>query len=592
MPDDISTLEAVMPTTTIPRPQNAPPNWRCALCGDDHHLSSPRLRVINTFCEELGTQYVCDYHAYTAMSCATEYRADIDTLILHPVYLTGPDGVTRAYTNAEAEAITTVCGRCGSRHHNDVMHMPTDLLDDNGNVILAAPRIIGHAQPLCPNCIESWHTTCSSCGRPMVAQSNGNRICPSCARFRINRSKLKPTPKFFIARDEPDDGRYTGAEIEFEIVRNYNYDQFQPIVRKLLEPLPEGLMHAETDGSLQNGLEFVTMPLSNGYIKSNRGIFEKFYDDANEFIDTSATSLNAGLHVHMSRNVITPQQAMNMEKMITTKGLMSRYLLHITKRTTDRFNQWSKTDSDPTVLQALEQDKERCTSDRYRFLNWTKNTVECRGFAGDNTVTHFIAATQFIRSLHDWAKSPNFVPKCTEYRKFLATLDYPELQRMDAAFNANKSCKTPDKDLIAQLPGAFTHRGTIYCYAPEHVETARLAQKNGVMALSGASYNNASEERRLASHIDSSVLDHVQGTRYDLDPGLIPTWVFIGGDQHIPPITNDCQVMLAFLRCRVHPAGCRVFVGTYVFNMLLRANTMGYLTESEDDVVTATEETF
>jgi hypothetical protein len=428
---------------------------------------------------------------------------------------------------------------------------------------------------------------------------SGNFTCSSCARFTIQHSKRKYAPIFFKAADTDTDTRFTGAEIELEFT---NGTDLHVMTRKLLEPLPDKLMHAETDGSLMHGVEFVSMPLSAQYIEANRGIFEKFYDTASPCIDVHATARNAGLHVHLSRDAIRPEEAARMEQLVTKSGLMSRYLLHLTKRTPDKFSQWASASADPTVVDKLKRGVAQLGVNRYRFLNWTEKTVECRGFAGSHDYKHLLAATQFVRAIHDFAKFDGYENKCVALRKFIANnTRYAELQAYDAAFVDSKDkvgndpCPTDQRH-----PGEFTHRGQTYCYNPN----PRGRLNDGVEELGSSAYTETMCSRMNAAHIDPVVYDPGSLQTYRLHVGLTAHYVRYNSNELTRadiqcPVTTHRNTLLQVLRAdsaaHNHPRGRDILVGAYVFTQLEQLRTLGELEsvpqgDSDDDMGIESEE--
>jgi hypothetical protein len=515
------------------------------------------VRFINCL-EDDKVFYVCKEHGYRTMAAPFEYREDLDAVLLYPFYK-GDKPVTKA----EYEAGTAVCPNCGDRVDAAALTMPAP----QGALVYSGP-------PICPSCQSNWFTTCHGCGVAMLRNQDNpdDRHCPACARYRIFGSKRRPTPVFFKA-SEADDARFTGAEIELELDGAFSREE---VTRKLLEPLPVGLIHAEEDGSLNYGVEYVTMPLSASYINQNIDLFRKFYDTAQEYANPANTRNNAGLHVHMSRAAIQPNEAVKMEELVTKPGLMQRWLLHLTRRSPDRFAHWANASPDPVVLDTLARGA-RPNVSRYRFLNWQpKATVECRGFAGDTDFEHFLTATQFVRALHDFTKSSEFDLKCTAFRRFIQNSQYEVLAKMDAKFVDSRGSNT----IKAQLaPGHFNHKGHGYYLKAE----PSVYDEAGLCGLNRSKYASVFDNRMHISHAKQTIHDPVTNATYMYSSGtpveVIQTNIEVG---KALSITTNRERVLEEARDyansqRIKFGSTCFYVGAYVFNQLEQLHTMGLM---------------
>lgn len=155
--------------------------------------------------------------------------------------------------------------------------------------------------PVCNNCFDKYYETCESCRR---AIPRGARLCQSCSEvvFKkvINGYCTKVANRFGNKSDNIKclNDRYYGLEME------YNY--FSPSVARVLfkKQYDDKLIYNKSDSSISSGVEIVTIPL----VKSK---VIKLIDDMDISRIKSNSShytvgYNAGLHIHVSRNTITP----------------------------------------------------------------------------------------------------------------------------------------------------------------------------------------------------------------------------------------------------------------------------------------------
>jgi hypothetical protein len=575
MPSDIPTADEYV-YIPPPNPDTVPSDARCSHAGCNEPI---RLRIIDCRRND-EVSYRCYEHAYEDLCVSLAPRPDLDAVLLFPIFLTSAGGGHTPHTSAEVANKASECPHCHRLTLNENLTMP-------------APRdgLTYSGPPLCPNCQDSWYTRCRTCARAMQRSGDRNNddsnVCPSCARYRIFGSKRKPNPVFFTSGESDKDTRFTGAEIELEFKGGVDLIK---ATRTLLEPLPMGLMHAETDGSLINGVEYVTMPLSSEYIITNRKMFERFYEMADDFADHNATARNAGLHVHMSRSAIKAADAAKMEEMVTRVGLTQRWLMYLTRRSPDRFNQWASTAQDPTIIDNLKRGRD-IHANRYRFLNWQSKTVECRGFAGAVDWKHFIAATEFVRALHDFAKSDKYEPKCTAFRKFIENSRYEILAEINEAFKDPRTTKKVGNDTCPtdqRAPGEFSHRGQAYCI----VLPRQSSPHHSVRGLTPRDYVSMFSSRLDSAHAPSRICDAGSGRTYEYARSFAAEryeWYTNNTPTtQMAPVTTDRHAVLDSITNAIGTTRVdldTVYCGAYVFNQLEQLNTMGMLslaTASQD----------
>ena len=162
-----------------------------------------------------------------------ELRSFDDTLICHDCL----------------EDSTVVCGRSGERMWRD---------DDAGN------EDSGH---LCKSCYDRYYGTCERCGRilpeeDLYMEENDEMLCYDChrrhrSRYSINDYSYKPDPIFYGGGP-----LYMGVELEID-----EGGESDSNARKILEVAnaQEELVYIKHDGSLSDGMEVVSHPMTLAY---------------------------------------------------------------------------------------------------------------------------------------------------------------------------------------------------------------------------------------------------------------------------------------------------------------------------------------
>ena len=85
-----------------------------------------------------------------------------------------------------------------------------------------------------------------------------------------------------------------GFEIEHEFI---SYPKYEDIKRFLSEHNPLGFLHAEYDGSLNNGIEWISDILDFQFLFENKEFIQEFYDTIENLLNCSS---NCGGHLHTS----------------------------------------------------------------------------------------------------------------------------------------------------------------------------------------------------------------------------------------------------------------------------------------------------
>ena len=180
---------------------------------------------------------------------------------------------------------TTVCSCCGER-------IWTDDNEGDGDT------------PLCGRCYERSYTTCTDCGRTIhqddayyIDEVSGEARCYSCfcsqSRERvIHDYYYKPEPFFY-----GEGKRHFGVELEIDGAGESNAN-----AAKLVEVANHDreLVYIKHDGSLDDGMEIVTHPMSLDF-HFNQMPWAALLDKAKAMGYRSHLANTCGLHIHVNR---------------------------------------------------------------------------------------------------------------------------------------------------------------------------------------------------------------------------------------------------------------------------------------------------
>lgn len=259
---------------------------------------------------------------------------------------------------------------------------------------------------ICKEAFEENYRYCDECGR-LIRRSNAydwndSYLCASCYEdkkvIRSYHNSHNKERKFF---GNPLNGIYFGLEIESEIddyeertrnERAYNVKQ------EIEEAFEEDFLFFEEDGSLDDGFETITQPMSYEFI-TNNDVVEKITNSLCEQ-GMEATD-NCGLHIHITR---TEEVEDKIGKILAFFENNKEELIEFSRRDEDNFFEWCDfyTSCGDAKLTALEAER-ICLYPRGRrhmCINLTnENTIEFRCFAGTLNSKIIYGCIEFILTL-------------------------------------------------------------------------------------------------------------------------------------------------------------------------------------------------
>lgn len=149
--------------------------------------------------------------------------------------------------------------------------------------------------------------------------------------------------------------------------------------------------HIEEDGSLTNGIEFISQPLSFNVAYDVIPKMTRFLKCANFDIDSSC-----GGHIHITKNNFVKSRMIDILQFME---LNKDFIFDYSQRDIGRFNRWSPFYD--TNLGNLENIAlENRWGDRYHIINFSNyDTIEFRFFKGTLSFRNILANIEFIKLL-------------------------------------------------------------------------------------------------------------------------------------------------------------------------------------------------
>ena len=289
---------------------------------------------------------------------------------------------------------TVVCADCGSR-----VDMERNYGDD------------GH--PLCQRCYDRNYVTCDRCGTVLhrddayYEHEDEDEEWPLCYRCYTSRShaihdySYKPTPIFYGSGP-----RYFGVELEIDCA-----GESQNNARNILEigNADHEHIYCKHDGSLEDGFEIVSHPMSLAYHMDVMP-WAEVIEEAREMDYLSHQAGTCGLHIHVSRDAFgydEREQEASIARVLFFFEKHWEELLKFSRRTRHQLEQWASRygyQNDPKKI--LDDAKHKNGRGRYTAVNLTnRDTIEFRMFRGTLKLNTFLATLQLVDRVCDVALS-------------------------------------------------------------------------------------------------------------------------------------------------------------------------------------------
>ncbi|MGN0679812.1 MAG: amidoligase family protein [Oscillospiraceae bacterium] len=285
---------------------------------------------------------------------------------------------------------TTTCEHCGDRIW----------LDDNAGT---------DNMPLCQHCYDNYYTTCEGCGR-IIHRDYANyddddyAYCDRCYEERqsssIHEYSYKPEPIFY-----GDSKRYFGVELEIDDggKDSDNADSLLYIGNRLAEHI-----YIKSDGSLEDGMEIVTHPMSLSYHK-NKMPWEDLMKSAVHMYYRSHKTSTCGLHIHVNRTAFGSTREAQDECISRVLYFVEQHwleLLKFSRRTEYQMNRWAARYGYKNNPKEILEDAKKGCNGRYTCVNITNyHTIEFRMFRGTLKYNTLIASLELVDCICELALS-------------------------------------------------------------------------------------------------------------------------------------------------------------------------------------------
>ena len=322
---------------------------------------------------------------------------------------------------------TFTCGGCLEEFPMDQLHefdgrnlCPECLQEETAVCSVCGERIWSYdnagteGTPLCQQCYDRYYTSCERCG-VMLRQEyvryapndyeEEHPLCDDCMD-QVECSDIiqdyyhKPEPIFFGTGP-----RFFGVELEIDEAGESSCNAWELL--SIANREGEERLYCKHDGSLNDGFEMVTHPMSLSYHEEVMP-WPDLLRRAVEMGYISHQAGTCGLHVHVSRSAFGNTEAEQEAVIARILYFFEKHweeLLKFSRRSQRQLNRWAaRYGYKEQPRDILEHAKKGCHAGRYTCVNLqNRDTIEFRIFRGTLKYNTFIATLQMVDRICDVA---------------------------------------------------------------------------------------------------------------------------------------------------------------------------------------------
>ena len=254
---------------------------------------------------------------------------------------------------------------------------------------------------ICSYCLNRYYWWCDTCNDYHITGSN----CPQAqgeAQTELYEYGYEPDYRFYSLPEEgKDKGRrlFIGIELETEICNDNSTAYY---LRQISD---NPYVYAKYDGSLHDGIEFVSMPCTFDYLKKH---FDEVWGKVLNLRRKGLSSYNTstcGLHISLSKSAFSPLQ---IYKWLLFFLYNKDFIVQLSQRNGDNLEEWARIED--CILGFVDRAKGNTRgNDRYVAINLkNKDRIEIRIFKGTLNPKGVWRAIEFCHALYEFTNMVSY----------------------------------------------------------------------------------------------------------------------------------------------------------------------------------------
>ena len=263
---------------------------------------------------------------------------------------------------------------------------------------------------LCQSCHDNFYTRCETCDALVHVDDcfhlNGYDYCSDCYHDEVNKCRnihdysYKPETIFY-----GDSSRYFGVELEIDGAGKDD-DNAEELLRIANSDDNSERVYIKGDGSLDDGMEIISHPMSLEYHKNNMN-WENIMKKAISLGYRSHQTNTCGLHIHVNRDNFGDSREEQDEVISRILYFVETHwneMLKFSRRSEYSMNRWAaRYGFEKTGREILDKAK-KGSYGRYTAVNLCNySTIEFRMFRGTLKYNTLIAALELVNAICDIA---------------------------------------------------------------------------------------------------------------------------------------------------------------------------------------------
>ena len=319
--------------------------------------------------DELDQEYISSGDSVLVNDSRREYYTHIDncTINSNSIYQLGDDFYTMAYIENDDDLVFDIDGEL--RHRDDVYYW---------------------------ECDDEYHD------EPENDEDDEDNDDEDSNSSIIRNYSYKPTRQFISMPYDAKDVPFFGIELEVE-----KMDKSETTRGDMAKKIENKAWYFKNDGSLNNGFELVSHPLTFSYIKHSAKDFENALNELSNNAYNSYNANTCGMHIHISKKAFGTWQLYKFMKFFAENV---PFIVAISQRKMEKLVQWANIeDNDDNTLMYKAKKKEG-NSARYVAINLQNySTIEVRIFRGTLNFQSFMKNIEFVHALYMFTKESKII---------------------------------------------------------------------------------------------------------------------------------------------------------------------------------------
>ena len=294
-------------------------------------------------------------------------------------------------------------GRCGYYTHDDNCDACNDIFRYNGDYIDSRYMERNSLVHDCNGNIRDlddvyfWESDNEYHNEPENENDDDDDDDEDMDSACINSYSYRPAMKFHKLSNENENAPFFGIELEVER-KNSN-----GLKHKYMAGMIEHEhWYFKTDGSLTDGFEIVTHPMTFNYIQQSE---KEFTNSLKLLVENGYNSYDAntcGMHIHISKANFTTWHLYRFLKFFVEN---KEFIIAISQRKMEKLKKWANIEDDNDTSLIYKAKKKDGNNQRYVAINLqNKTTLEIRIFRGTLNINSFMKNIEFAHSLFMYTK--------------------------------------------------------------------------------------------------------------------------------------------------------------------------------------------